>query len=192
MRHVIAVELDLAALGLDQAGDGIERGGLAGAVGAEQANGLASSHINADAVDDPAAAIALLQPVCGEIAVGHIAADHRLLPTGTGRARAEQLAAKELAPKEVAHERFGRRRVGRLADSRLRGRFGGGRRRPTGLRAGRWHRPAPHGVEVHLLPAARGRFPFALGRSAVPEQREEVEHAVASRPPNSFDRVRPA
>ena len=45
----------------DQAGDHVEDGGLAGAVGAEQADGLAGAHVQARVLHHGAAAIALLQ-----------------------------------------------------------------------------------------------------------------------------------
>ncbi len=64
---VVAVELDAAAVGLDQAGDHVEHGGLAGAVRAEQADRLAAAHIERDALDHRAAAEALLDAVGGEI-----------------------------------------------------------------------------------------------------------------------------
>ena len=53
---VVAVELDRAAIGLDQAGDHVEHGGLAGAVRAEQADRLAAADIDADAAHDLAGA----------------------------------------------------------------------------------------------------------------------------------------
>lgn len=52
----MAVELDRAAIGLDQAGDHVEHGGLAGAVRAEQADRFAAAHIDADAAHHLAAA----------------------------------------------------------------------------------------------------------------------------------------
>ena len=55
-RDVVAVELDRAAIRLDQAGDHVEHGGLAGAVRAQQADGFATAHIDADAAHDLARA----------------------------------------------------------------------------------------------------------------------------------------
>ena len=49
---VVAVELDGAVVGLDQAGDHVEDRGLAGAVRAEQADRLAARHREAGIVDD--------------------------------------------------------------------------------------------------------------------------------------------
>ena len=48
----MAIELDAAAVGLDQPGDHVEHGGLAGAVGTQQADRLAAAHMDADALDD--------------------------------------------------------------------------------------------------------------------------------------------
>ena len=56
LRDVVAVELDRAAIGLDQPGDHVEHRGLAGAVRAEQADGFAAAHIDADAAHDLARA----------------------------------------------------------------------------------------------------------------------------------------
>ena len=66
---VVAVELDAAAVGVDQAGDHVEHRGLAGAVGPEQAHRFAAPHVKRDAFDDRAAAEAFLDAVRGEIAV---------------------------------------------------------------------------------------------------------------------------
>src|SRR4029453_3902755 len=49
---VMAIELDRAAVRLDQAGDHVKYRGLAGAVWAEQAHGLTASDIDADAAYD--------------------------------------------------------------------------------------------------------------------------------------------
>ena len=56
---VVAVELDGAVIRLDQAGDHVEHGGLAGAVRTEQADRLAAADIDADAAHDLAGAKAL-------------------------------------------------------------------------------------------------------------------------------------
>src|ERR1700722_6907511 len=60
---VAAVEFDAALVGFDQAGGHVEHGGLAGAVRAEQADGFAFAHIEADAFDHHAADEALLDAV---------------------------------------------------------------------------------------------------------------------------------
>ncbi len=61
-RDVVAVERDPPAIGRHQAGDHVEDGGLAGAVGSEQANRLAVADIEPGVLDDGPAAIALGQP----------------------------------------------------------------------------------------------------------------------------------
>src|SRR6185503_5828795 len=50
--HVMAVEFDGAAIGLDQSGDHVEHRGLAGAVRTQQADRLAAADIDADAAHD--------------------------------------------------------------------------------------------------------------------------------------------
>ncbi len=69
---VVAVELDDAAVGLDQPGDHVERGGLAGAVRSEQADRLAAPDIEADVLDDLASAVALFEAVGREIVVANL------------------------------------------------------------------------------------------------------------------------
>ena len=64
---VVAVELDAAAVGLDQPGDHVEHRGLAGAVRPEQADRLAAPHVEARALHHLAAAEAFLHPMRGEI-----------------------------------------------------------------------------------------------------------------------------
>ena len=59
---VLAVEEDLAVVGRDLAGGHAEAGGLAGAVGPEQADDLAGVDLELDAVDDLAPAVDLHQP----------------------------------------------------------------------------------------------------------------------------------
>src|SRR5204863_836940 len=49
LRNVVAVKLDGAAIGLDQAGDHVEHGGLAGAVRPEQTDRLAAADIDGNA-----------------------------------------------------------------------------------------------------------------------------------------------
>ena len=73
-RHVAAVERDLAGVRRHQAGDHVEHGGLAGAVGTEQAHRLAAPGGQADALHHHAAAVALLHVDGGQpalAAVGH-------------------------------------------------------------------------------------------------------------------------
>ena len=53
---VLAVEDDRAVVGRDQAGDHVEAGGLAGAVGAQQARHLAAAQAQGDVLDHRAAA----------------------------------------------------------------------------------------------------------------------------------------
>src|SRR2546423_6869955 len=69
MCHLVAVELDLPPLRFDQTGNHVEGRGLAGAVWAEQPDGLAAAHVKTHAVDDHATAITFRQRMCGEIAV---------------------------------------------------------------------------------------------------------------------------
>src|SRR6185312_6523047 len=66
---VVAVELDAAAVRLDQAGDHVEHRGLAGAVRAEQADGFAAAQIDGDALHHRAAAEAFLDSVRRQIAM---------------------------------------------------------------------------------------------------------------------------
>ena len=61
-RDVVAVEHDVAAVGVDQADRHPEARRLAGAVGPEQADDLAPLDLVVDAVDDLAAAVPLFQP----------------------------------------------------------------------------------------------------------------------------------
>ena len=67
--HVLAVEEDLAVVGRDLAGGHAEAGGLAGAVGAEQADDLADVDLEVDAVHDLAAAVELDQPALSRMAI---------------------------------------------------------------------------------------------------------------------------
>jgi hypothetical protein len=67
----------VAAVGLDEAGDHVEHGGLAGAVGTEQTDRLAAAHMNTDIVDDSPSREALVEAVSCE-AVG--AAGRLILP----------------------------------------------------------------------------------------------------------------
>src|SRR5688572_20298627 len=69
-RDIEAVEIDTAAIRLDQPGDHVEHRRLAGAVRAEQADRLAAPHVEAHALDHFAATEALLDPVDGEKSLG--------------------------------------------------------------------------------------------------------------------------
>src|SRR5262245_25933862 len=69
MGDVVAIELDLAAVGLDQPGDHVEGRGLAGAVRPQQTDRLAAPHVDVDAVDHPAAAVRLFQAVRRQVAL---------------------------------------------------------------------------------------------------------------------------
>ena len=59
--HRAAVDRDVAGTGTHQADQDVERGGLAGAIGAEQADHLAFADRQRDVLDDHAAAVGLLQ-----------------------------------------------------------------------------------------------------------------------------------
>src|SRR3546814_614231 len=63
---VAAVEHDLALVGRDQADDHVEAGGLAGAVGAEQADDFARVQGQAEVAHDLARAVALAQSLGDE------------------------------------------------------------------------------------------------------------------------------
>jgi len=63
---VLLVDADHALVGADQADDHVEAGGLAGAVGAEQADDLPAVDAHADVADDLAALVALGEVLCGE------------------------------------------------------------------------------------------------------------------------------
>src|SRR5262252_3593156 len=78
--YVVAVELDAAAVGRDQAGDHVEHRGLAGAVRPEQTDRLAAADIETDALDDLAADEAALDAVGGEKALGGAAPRIAVLP----------------------------------------------------------------------------------------------------------------
>ena len=66
---VEAVEPDRAVVGLDQPGDHVEAGRLARAIGAEQADGLAALHREADVAHHLAALVALADAIDDEQAV---------------------------------------------------------------------------------------------------------------------------
>ena len=68
--NVAAVEADLAALGAQQAREHAEGGGLAGAIGAEQADDLAERDAEREVVHDDAAAEAAVQSDRDEAGVG--------------------------------------------------------------------------------------------------------------------------
>ncbi len=79
---VDALEPDLAGVGLDHAAGHAEAGGLAGAVGAQQADDLAAPDLEVDAVDDAADAVDLDQPFHGQHRRGLVGG--RLGLNGTG------------------------------------------------------------------------------------------------------------
>ena len=62
----MAVPVDGAAIGLDQADDGVERGAFARAVGADEGDDLPGGHIKADAAQRVDAAVANRQVFDGE------------------------------------------------------------------------------------------------------------------------------
>ena len=104
---VVAVELDGAAIGLDQAGDHVKHRGLAGAVRAEQSHRLAAADIDADAAHDLAGAKTLFHAMHSQIARPLAAAAARAAPLVLalagffwlgrfGLARAARLGARRL------------------------------------------------------------------------------------------------
>ena len=68
MGDVVAVELDLTTLRLDQTGDHVEGRSLAGAVGTKQPHRLPAPHVEVHVIYDEASAIALGEAVRGQIA----------------------------------------------------------------------------------------------------------------------------
>ncbi len=72
---VLAVEQDGAVVGLDQAGDHVEAGRLAGAVGSQETHDLAARQLQADALDHGAVLVGLADAV-----------DHDAVDDGGGRA----------------------------------------------------------------------------------------------------------
>src|SRR5690606_15590011 len=67
--HVIAVELDAAAVGGDQPGDHVEYRGLARPVRPEQSHRLAAAHVKRDVADHHSPAEAFLDAMRREIAL---------------------------------------------------------------------------------------------------------------------------
>ena len=90
---VEAVDLDRALVDRHQAGDHVETGRLAGAVGAEQADGLAGAHAERDAADDLAALVAL-----GQAAGDQRSLELRRVDCDRGRRRACRRPARTGAP----------------------------------------------------------------------------------------------
>ena len=93
-RDVLAVEDHLALVGRQQAGDGLEQGRLAGAVGAEQGHHLVLADAGVDAEEHLQRAVGGLDPVRGEqrpaaVGGGHGVARRRLrvAPAGAGAGR---------------------------------------------------------------------------------------------------------
>ena len=130
--HVVAVEFDGAAIRLDQPGDHVEHRGLAGAVRAEQADGLAAADIDADAAHDLAGAETLFHAMHSEIAG----------PLG----RARRFAAIGLGLAWDGGLRTGTRFARRL-DVGLRRQFQPGQRGGTRLRRRIAHRARQHVAE---------------------------------------------
>src|SRR5262249_23563446 len=85
---IVAVELDAAAVRLDQPGDHIEHRGLAGAIRPKQANRFAASHINAGAADPFAVAQALFQSMGSPKSLAHQLPRADLLAAAGGRGAA--------------------------------------------------------------------------------------------------------
>jgi hypothetical protein len=61
-RHVVTADRRGAAVGADQGGQDLDRGGLAGAVGAEQGENRSPRHVQVDAVEDYVVTERLAQP----------------------------------------------------------------------------------------------------------------------------------
>ena len=60
---IAVIDLNAAGIGFHQPDNHVEAGGLAGAVGAQQADNLAGFHVQGDILDDPAALVAFCQVV---------------------------------------------------------------------------------------------------------------------------------
>ena len=75
LRHRLAVDQDVAAVRAHQPDDHVERGGLARAVGAEQAHHFAFLDRQRHVLDDLAAAVGLLQVACFQPAASGIRTD---------------------------------------------------------------------------------------------------------------------
>ena len=67
-RDVVAVKLNTAFVGLDEAGHHVKDGGFAGAIGAEEANRFAFAHVKTDAFDHLAPNEAFLDAMDGKYA----------------------------------------------------------------------------------------------------------------------------
>jgi hypothetical protein len=65
--NIVAIELNATAIGIDQTGDHVKHGGLAGTIWAKQADCFATSHIKRDAPHHHAAAEAFLHAMCSKI-----------------------------------------------------------------------------------------------------------------------------
>ena len=91
---VAAVELDAALVGFDQPGRHVEDGGLAGAVRAEEADGFALAHIEADAFDHHAADEALLDAVDREHALALAARERTIAVAAAARPRRTLIALR--------------------------------------------------------------------------------------------------
>ena len=153
---VVAVELDAAAVGLDQAGDHVEHRGLAGAVRPEQADRLAAPHIERDALDHHAAAEALLHAMGGEIGV----ADGLPAVAVAARARPPAGCALALAWRAIAPAHVGSGRPGAAALP-AGGWTRGGRRRPASKQRKDVHRATSRRIVWH--DPIRHRYVAACG-----------------------------
>ena len=112
-RDVVAVELDAAAVGLDQPGDHVEHRGLAGAVRPEQADRLAAPDIDADAAHHLPRAETFFDAVHGEIARARCGARLRLLLPHTLRPLRRGCAGT----RHVAHRGITHRGLQHVADA---------------------------------------------------------------------------
>src|SRR5262249_39204852 len=72
MGHLVAIELDVTPVSLDEPRDHVERGSLTGAIWSQQADRLAATHVEADAVDHPASPVGLFEFMRGEVAPGRL------------------------------------------------------------------------------------------------------------------------
>jgi hypothetical protein len=114
----VAVEFDGAAIGLDQAGDHVKYRGLAGAVRAEQTDGLAAADIDADAAHDLAAPKALFHAMHSQIA-GPLGQPRRGRAIGLGARRTRFFHGRRLF--RPGRGRIQARQQGRLAGHGRRG-----------------------------------------------------------------------
>src|SRR5712691_2373102 len=100
---VLAVELDRPGVGGNEADDDVEAGGLAGAVGAEQADDLAALHRHTDVAQHRAALKALAETVADEPAI--VGDKARSLAGPLARPSRPGIARRWL-PQRAAHHGF--------------------------------------------------------------------------------------